>query len=122
MSESLAQYQWPPGAKIISYCPLSTCSWQHHDGPLPEGFGATIDEVVTDVLAKHFAALEEICQAHLGTHPLLEWVQEVMRLREQAAGAVTVSRDDLVADRIREALDAPIRTGGGDRMSENETG
>jgi hypothetical protein len=97
MSEPLAQRQYPYGVRILSYCPLSACSWQHEDGPLPEGSGASVDEAVTSILTEHFAALEEIVQAHLETHSLLEWVQEVMRLREHAAGAVTVSRDDLAA-------------------------
>jgi hypothetical protein len=98
MSEPLTPYQFPSGTKIISYCPLSECSWQHHDGPLPEGSGATIDEAVTDILTKHFAALEEICQAHLETHSLLEWVEEVTRLGGELAklrGIVTDARSAL---------------------------
>jgi len=93
MSEPLARYEFPPGAKIISYCPL--CSWQHHDGPLPEGSGATADEVAADILAKHFAALEEISRAHLETHSLLEWAQEVTRLGGEAA------RLEVEAERLR---------------------
>jgi hypothetical protein len=82
MTEPLAPRQYPPGSRIISYCPLPACSWQHEDPVLPEGSGATMDEAVADITAKHFVGLEKIVKAHLETHALLEWVQELARLRD----------------------------------------
>jgi len=86
VNEELAGFQWPPAARVVSYCPLSSCSWQHEDPPLPDGSGQTTDEIVADIMTKHFTALEEIVKAHLETHSLLEWVQEVRRLSDAREG------------------------------------
>ena len=83
--------QFPPGARILLHCPL-LCGWQYEETALPPG-GPFADH--WDALRLHFAAAEDVVRAHLETHSLLEWVQEVMRLRDQAAGTVTVNRDDL---------------------------
>jgi hypothetical protein len=77
---------WPQQATVYG-CPLSGCKWSHTE-PHPTqygGEGATIEECVTNTLRVHFAEVEAVVQAHLETHPLLEWVQEVTRLRDQIA-------------------------------------
>jgi hypothetical protein len=82
VNDDVAPHEYPPGSRIILYCPLLACPWQHDGPPLPEGSGSAADEAVADVLAKHFAGLEEAVKAHLETHTLLEWVQELARLRD----------------------------------------
>lgn len=86
MSESLA--------RIRHHCPL--CDW-HLDVPDPDPFPTVTPEWLAAARAEHpqyaddpvFLALlahnepiEAEIRAHLETHTLLEWVQEVMRLRQ----------------------------------------
>lgn len=73
---------------VIRYeCPIGDCEWVHDDpGPDPsKAQGATTGEAVFNLLQEHMAGLELVVRAHLETHSLLEWVTEVMRLREQLA-------------------------------------
>ena len=87
--------QWPQGATVYR-CPLSGCKWSHTE-PRPTshaGDGATIEESVTNALRAHFAALEAIVRAHLETHPLAEWAQEVRMLRDQISSSAPVAEVD----------------------------
>jgi hypothetical protein len=93
--------QWPQRATVYG-CPLSDCKWAHAE-PHPtayDGEGATIEECVTNALTAHLAEVESVVKAHLETHSLLEWVTEVMRLREQAAtpAATSIDRVYVLAD------------------------
>jgi hypothetical protein len=50
-----------------SYCPIEACPWTHDD--------------VTVMWPGEAPRIEAVVRGHLETHTLLEWVQEVMRLR-----------------------------------------
>jgi hypothetical protein len=75
---------WPDGARLTRYeCPIESCEWVI-DSPGPDPFagrGATIEEAAADALRIHFTEAEPVLREHLESHTLLEWVQEVMRLR-----------------------------------------
>jgi hypothetical protein len=81
------------------YCPIGSCGWTldrecppatthtFPDGqsPLHDGPAANLQEAIADVayatLLHDAVETEGIVRAHLDTHPLLDWVTEVMRLR-----------------------------------------
>lgn len=59
-------------------CPIDPCKWVW-DEPEPE-----LPDIGADpytVLRARLAGTESVIRAHVETHPLLDWVQEVMRLR-----------------------------------------
>lgn len=64
-------------------CPLSSCPWTlEKDGAEPAGHKPRIVE--PENVAREIAmAADAIIREHLETHALLEWVQEVTRLRAQ---------------------------------------
>jgi hypothetical protein len=83
-------------ATIRRNCPLESCDW-HHDDPdrlrdpnllagLPEvdqaAFAAAGGDVAFAILLADYARVETILREHFDTHPLEEWVLEVVRLRE----------------------------------------
>lgn len=81
------------------YCPIGSCGWTcdresppaathaFPDGqsPLHDGPAANLQAAIADVayatLLHDAVETEGIVRAHLDTHPLLDWVTEVMRLR-----------------------------------------
>jgi hypothetical protein len=66
-------------------CPIGPCPWTHDD-PWPdalEGSGATVEEAAFDAMLKHVTRVESAVKAHLETRPLIEWVQEIQRLRAE---------------------------------------
>jgi hypothetical protein len=71
-------------------CPLSVCQWAW-DEPEPEL--PTLADIAANPLGPltaRFANSEAVLRAHAETHPIEDWVREVMRLREE--------RDRLFAD------------------------
>ncbi len=90
----LTEWQ-PPVARYE--CPIGSCTWTHDTaGPdLSEGTGETIEEAAFSSVRAHLLRVESVVRDHLETHSLLEWVQEVMRLREDAGR--TVRNASLVA-------------------------
>ena len=87
-----------PESMVRRECPLSTCDWRHDEpdrvrGPNLFNFNdlADIDkaairaaggDVVFAVLLADYTRVEAILREHFETHPLEEWVMEVVRLRE----------------------------------------
>lgn len=67
-------------------CPIGSCEWTRDDpGPDPsEGTGETIGQAAENAVRAYLLRAESAIREHLETHPLLEWAQEVMRLRDQA--------------------------------------
>lgn len=87
-----------PGT-IRRACPIEACDW-HHDDPdrrydpdllsgLPAPDRAAIaaagGDVVFAVLLADHMRVETILREHFETHPLQDWVLEVVRLRESIA-------------------------------------
>lgn len=83
-------------AVITRYeCPVESCPWNRDDpGPDPgDCQGETLDAAVRAGMLAYALRTEAVVRAHLETHSLLEWVQEVMRLRgerDQALAAQPV--------------------------------
>jgi len=80
---------------MVYECPLAACPWKGTDPPPEPGEAITSEAGIWRFIRDRAMAAEGIVKAHLETHTLLEWVQEVARLREQAAGTVVVRREDL---------------------------
>jgi hypothetical protein len=73
------------GRVITRYeCPIGSCEWTRDDtGPeVGEGAGGTIEEAAASALRAYLLRAETAVRAHLETHSLLEWVQELARLRD----------------------------------------
>ena len=91
--------------RTVLCCPLAECGWFV---PLPdpgaeavvpagrlgeyaaalrdfEPGGDPFAEAVFGQLLRQYLAVDETVRAHLATHSLLEWVQEVTRLRDELA-------------------------------------
>jgi len=78
------------GGAVFYECPLPDCGWTHGEFPPAPGnlepMAATFDRA-TVMLARQFArGAEQGIRAHLETHELVEWVQEVSRLRAEVGG------------------------------------
>jgi hypothetical protein len=87
------------------HCPFSTCEWTL------DGRGPASPEVITfpdtDSLMTYLSRqVEGAIRAHLETHPLEEWAQEMMRLREELTEQ---SRD---CERLSARLDEALRESG----------
>lgn len=65
----------------IYECPLAACPWKGTDPPPPPGEAITSDADIWRFIRDRAMAAEEVVRAHLETHSLLEWAQEIMRLR-----------------------------------------
>jgi hypothetical protein len=95
-----------PAGSSVWYCPL--CNWVHAQpppfayaapvnpamvvgphGPAFEALAELTREIEGEPLADWYAAADKVIEAHVSTHPLIEWIREVMRLREQLAAANT---------------------------------
>jgi hypothetical protein len=71
-----------PAGTTVYYCPLSACGWVHPEAPItPDEVAVTFGELAADVIGARLAAVEDAVREHLETHTLLEWVQEITRLR-----------------------------------------
>jgi hypothetical protein len=85
-----------PEPMVRRECPLESCHW-HHDEPdrhrSPNLFNDLTDidkaaikaaggDVAFAVLLADYMRVETILREHFGSHPLEEWVMEVVRLRE----------------------------------------
>lgn len=75
-----------PQQGIRHECPIGLCPWIYDDLG-PSGLTVDVDQV-RSLLLTHASAVESVVRAHLESHPLEEWVREVMRLRKQAAGTL----------------------------------
>jgi len=64
-------------------CPIGSCPWTRDDpGPdASEGTGETIEQAAANAVRVYLLRAESAIREHLETHSLLEWAQEVMRLR-----------------------------------------
>ena len=69
----------PAGTAIYS-CPLEACEWTFTELPLTEA-GIERPGDGTAVLLRHVMAAEEEAKAHMETHGIVEWVQEIGRLQ-----------------------------------------
>ena len=81
-------------------CPLGSCGWTREDpGPdASEGTGETIEQAAANAVRAYLLRAETAIREHLETHSLLEWAQEVMRLRgeldrEKRTGARPTERE-----------------------------
>ena len=89
-----------PAGTAIYHCPLEACEWTHAEPPpgaeiaeAPSplaGDARTLEEAIAE---STFAAMrdwlmgaERILTAHLKTHSLLEWVEEISRLNGRIEG------------------------------------
>lgn len=82
--------QRPAGAVIYS-CPLEACEWTHAELPLTEAeIAATMGADPAAVLLRHVMPAEVAAEAHMRSHSLLEWVQEVGRLGREVSDAESV--------------------------------
>jgi len=106
----------------IYECPLAACPWEGTDPPPPPGEAITSDADVWRFIGDRAMAAEEVVRAHLETHSLLEWVQELARLRNGINGwsrhllhasqhnnmqIALGGRIQRVADEMREAVGLP---------------
>jgi hypothetical protein len=95
----------PFSPQTIVSCPIRSCTWtsnftQTPANPVTVAPTTDIYAILHAVLANHEAVIRE----HLETHTLLEWVQEVTRLREELEAAQRENERLHRVDRIREAL------------------
>lgn len=87
-------------------CPLN-CGW-HHDETDPDfsdpsavhpfvgqDWASGIDGLVAGLAAGRATVVEAAVKAHLETHPLIEWVQEVARLQRELN--IAVAKGDMAA-------------------------
>lgn len=85
-------------------CPLSTCTWTlEKDGTEPAGHKPRAVEP-EDVFREIATTTEAIIRQHLETHSLLEWVQEVTRLRAALDEATAADEPAEWRARIEAAL------------------
>jgi hypothetical protein len=109
-ASSIGRMSELPSAEItmpvtVYECPLAACPWKGTDPP-PERDEVIASEAdVWRVMRDRAVAAEEVVRAHLETHSLLEWVQEVMRLRGELT-ATLESLDDANRKMRREAVDS----------------
>ena len=83
---SSVTYQFPSGSMLYR-CPL--CPWGHWQRPLTtEELIATYSLPAIEVEMQRTLAVESAVEAHLKTHTLLEWVQEVGRLRSELEAVI----------------------------------
>lgn len=87
-----------PAGTTVYYCPL--CGWTHAQLPPTEREIIEVaDEPAVTVLRRRLAGVEAEVEAHLNTHPLLEWLTEVTRLRgevDRLTKGVTLAECDAV--------------------------
>jgi hypothetical protein len=71
-----------PAGTTVYFCPL--CGWSHPQLPPTEQelMEAAADPIVT-YLHRKFRDVEAAVEAHLNTHGLLDWLNEVSRLRSE---------------------------------------
>ena len=71
-------YRSPP----LAICPIESCAWTFEENAPTRG-----EERFFDSSAELFAEIakraDDLIRQHLETHTLLEWVQEVTRLRSE---------------------------------------
>lgn len=71
-------------------CPVTGCRWTHDDpGPVTNisaVMHAAPEEAAKMPLTSHWVNLDQVIRDHLGTHSLEDWVRELARLRDEAAG------------------------------------
>lgn len=67
-------------------CPIGACGWFHDD----QGPSVLIDSDPEALTISHAKAIDDIVRAHLETHSLEEWAQEIGRLRERLTAAEEV--------------------------------
>jgi len=73
-----------PAGTALYRCPLSACDWTHAELPMTTGeLMASLAVPVLDVAVRRARAVENEVAAHLAGHSLLEWVQEIGRLRRE---------------------------------------
>lgn len=116
-----------PAGTAVYHCPLEACEWTHAEPPpgtgiteapsSPAGNARTLDEAIAESTFATFSdwlmGVERVLKAHLKTHSLLEWAEEVGRLQRAEAdalrvaaillrklgGGTTISEEDLVNER-----------------------
>lgn len=66
--------------QTIASCPVGSCTWTFDVTPARLDLGSPNDPTMT--MSAYWVNSESAIRQHLETHTLLEWVQEVMRLRE----------------------------------------
>ena len=95
MSNELETERLPAGSTVW-HCPLSSCEWMYaqpapgteiaETPSAPAGSAGTLSEAIEQVafaaVMDWYLGAERVLEVHLRTHSLLEWVQEVQRLRE----------------------------------------
>jgi len=66
-------------------CPIGPRPWTlDNPGPDPsEGCGQTIEEIAFSAVRAHLLRSEAAIRGHLETHSLLEWAQEIQRLKTE---------------------------------------
>lgn len=102
---------WPPGVPVTRReCPLPSCSWYHDEPdwplslavvPMPTAdqmeearlvFGEANADPLRDLnlanMLINTQRVESILREHFQSHPLEEWVLEVVRLQQTAEGGV----------------------------------
>jgi hypothetical protein len=67
-------------SKLIAECPIESCTWTL-DTSAPTGKEERFFDSAAELFAEYAKVVDDLIRAHLETHTLLEWVQEVTRLR-----------------------------------------
>ena len=95
MSNGLETERLPVGSAVW-HCPLSSCGWTYAQPPpgseiaevpsAPAGNAGTLGEAIEQgafaVVRDWYLGAERVIEAHLKTHSLVEWAQEVQWLHE----------------------------------------
>lgn len=77
-------------------CPIEACSWWHDEPDPIDGIDWTADEAalaesdgdfIPAIVMYDARRVDRILRGHFESHPLIDWVQEVAKLREQLAAA-----------------------------------
>ena len=78
-----------PAGSTLYRCPLPDCPWTHGEFPPaagdPEPLAATFDGAAATLARQLALGAEQGIRAHLETHTLVEWVQYISRLQDEAA-------------------------------------
>lgn len=110
-----------PAGTTIYHCPLEACEWTYAQPPpgteiaempsVPVGYAATLDEAISQgvfaTMTDWLGGADRVLEAHLKTHSLLEWVQEVTALRNDLGLLLAVATLYIEAFRPDELMTLP---------------
>jgi hypothetical protein len=98
-----------PAGTTLYHCPLPECGWTLAQpppdpfAPVPVITGESLDETIgrasMAIMREWYAETEQALEAHLGTHTLLEWMQEIDRLNRLLAKVGTPTGATVEVDR-----------------------